>query len=95
MLFRVKNVIFRPMESLDVLSFENVLKSLDSILKRYVEDNSDIDIAIESKELTPQIKSHLEFIFEDSTIPYKIDIIDLNNVTEKFRSLIEPDLVEI
>ena len=95
MLFRVKNVIFRPMESLDILSFENVLKSLDSILKRYVEDNSDIDIAIESKELTPQIKSHLEFIFEDSTIPYKIDIIDLNNVTEKFKSLIEPDLVEI
>lgn len=56
---------------------------------------SDIDIAIESKELTPQIKSHLEFIFEDSTIPYKIDIIDLNNITEKFKSLIEPDLVEL
>lgn len=32
------------MESLDILSFEKALKSLDSILKRYVEDNFDIDI---------------------------------------------------
>lgn len=44
MLFRVKNVIFRTMESLDILPFEKALNDPDSILKRYVEDNFDIDI---------------------------------------------------
>ncbi|MBQ8476115.1 nucleotidyltransferase domain-containing protein [bacterium] len=56
---------------------------------------SDIDIAIESLELTPEIKSRIEFEFENSTLPYKIDIADLRNIKESFKSLIEDDLVEL
>ena len=56
---------------------------------------SDIDLAIEAKELTPEIKSKLDFIFESSLLPYEVDIIDLNNISESFREIIINDLVEL
>lgn len=56
---------------------------------------SDIDIAIDSPELTTKIKSKLEFIFENSTMPYEVDIVDLNNITYSFKNLIKDDLIEI
>ena len=54
---------------------------------------SDVDIAIDSSDLTPAIKSRLELEFEDSTFPYEVDIVDLNNIKESFRNLINDDLV--
>lgn len=63
--------------------------------KNKAKQYSDIDIAIDSAELTDKIKSKLEFLFENSTIPYEIDIVDLNNITQSFKELIEDDLVEI
>ena len=56
---------------------------------------SDIDLAIESNELTDKIKSRLDFLFENSTIPYEIDIINLNTITENFRNCIINDLVRL
>lgn len=56
---------------------------------------SDIDIAIDSKELTPKVKSKLEFLFENSLLPYEVDVIDLNNITENFKELIKDDLIEL
>ena len=56
---------------------------------------SDIDLAVDSPELTDKIKSDLEIYFTDSTIPYEIDIVDLNNISEKFKNIISDDLVEI
>lgn len=63
--------------------------------KNKAKQYSDIDIAIDSAELTDKIKSKLEFLFENSTIPYEIDIVDLNNITQSFKELIEDDLVEL
>lgn len=54
---------------------------------------SDIDLAIDSQELTPQIKSKLEFAFENSTLPYEVDIVDLNSIDIKFKNLIKDELV--
>lgn len=54
---------------------------------------SDVDIAIDSSDLTPTIKSRLELEFENSTFPYEVDIVDLNNIKESFRNLIQDDLV--
>ena len=54
---------------------------------------SDVDIAIDSSDLTPTIKSKLEIEFENSTFPYEVDIVDLNNIKENFRNLIQDDLV--
>ena len=56
---------------------------------------SDIDLAIDSQELTPQIKTKLEFTFENSTLPYEVDIINLNDIDNKFKDLILKDLIEI
>ncbi len=66
-----------------------------SRVKNKAKKYSDIDLAIDSQELTDKIKSKLEYIFEDSTIPYEIDIIDLNKVNDSFKSLIQDDLIEI
>lgn len=56
---------------------------------------SDIDLAIDSQELTPQIKTKLEFTFKNSTLPYEVDIINLNDIDNKFKDLIQKDLIEI
>ena len=37
--------------------------------------------------------SKLELEFENSTFPYEVDIVDLNNINEKFKNLIQDDLV--
>ena len=63
--------------------------------KNKAKEYSDIDLAIDSTELTPKIKSKIEAFFEDSTLPYEVDIIDLNNVTESFKQLIKEDLIKI
>ena len=54
---------------------------------------SDVDIAIDSPNLTSAIKSKLELEFENSTFPYEVDIVDLNNIKESFKKLIQDDLV--
>ena len=54
---------------------------------------SDVDIAIDSSDLTSEIKSKLEFEFENSTFPYEVDIVDLNTIKENFKTLIQDDLV--
>lgn len=66
-----------------------------SRVKNKAKKFSDIDIAIDSAELTFEKKSLLKFLFEDSTMPYEVDIVDLNKVTDKFKELITADLVQI
>ena len=56
---------------------------------------SDIDIAIKSKDLTPQITEKLKYIFENSTLPYEVDIVDLNNISENFKNIILGDLKKV
>ena len=33
--------------------------------------------------------------FSDSTLPYEVDVIDLNSIDEKFKKLIAKTLVEL
>lgn len=56
---------------------------------------SDIDIAIDTQNLTSDIKLKIESDFENSTFPYEIDIVDLNNIQDNFKNLIISDLIEI
>ena len=66
-----------------------------SRVKNKAKAYSDVDIAIASPELTSEIKSKIEAFFENSTLPYEVDVIDLNNITDKFKQHIINDLVEI
>ena len=54
---------------------------------------SDVDIAIDSPNFAKSIKSKLELELENSTFPYEVDIVDLNNIKENFKNLIQDDLV--
>lgn len=56
---------------------------------------SDIDIALDCKDLNENILLKIKNHFEDSTLPYEVDILDLNNISETFKKHIENNLTEI
>ena len=57
---------------------------------------SDLDLAIARKDgsaLSLTVTSALETAFEDSLLPWKVDVVDLHSVSAEFRSAIERDKV--
>jgi len=59
---------------------------------------SDLDIALEADSgeiIDLQLLDQLDFDFEDSDLPYKVDLIDLNSVSKEFRDAANKDLVEV
>lgn len=56
---------------------------------------SDIDIALDCESLDDNILLKLKTEFADSTLPYEVDIIDLNKISETFKNHIINDLIEI
>ena len=58
---------------------------------------SDIDIAVKcnDKKISADVLGNLLITFTDSTLPYEVDIVDLNAIDEKFKTLIKNDLVEL
>ncbi len=58
---------------------------------------SDIDIAVQLPEekLSADILGKILLEFSDSTLPYEVDVIDLNAIDEKFKELILDSLVEL
>ncbi len=53
-------------------------------------DSSDLDIALEGNSvLDSQCISAVEYAFEDSDLPYTVDIVDINNVSDDFRQIID------
>lgn len=57
---------------------------------------SDVDIALKGKNQIEFDKIlNLRVAFSNSTFPYKVDIIDLNNIDEKFYNIIKDDLYKI
>lgn len=57
---------------------------------------SDVDIALKAQNVI-EIESLLKIKanFQNSTFPYKVDLIDLNSIDEKFFNIIKNDLVKI
>ncbi len=56
---------------------------------------SDVDVAVEDISMTDKIQMQIEIELENSTLPYEVDVIDLNNISERFKSQIVDDLIEI
>lgn len=56
---------------------------------------SDIDIAVDlnGKKLDVSILGKILIEFQDSTLPFEVDVVDLNSIDEDFRNLIKNDLV--
>lgn len=58
---------------------------------------SDLDIALEANTgeiIDLQLLDQLDFDFQDSDLPYKVDLIDLNSVSKEFRAAVSNDLIE-
>ena len=59
---------------------------IGSHAKGLARKTSDVDIALLPLEfLEPEVIANLRELLEESTIPYKVDIIDLSNVDYEFR----------
>ena len=57
---------------------------------------SDVDITLKDKEkISIESILKLRIKFENSTFPYKVDIVDLKNLKDEFRGIIEKDLYRI
>lgn len=60
------------------------------------QEYSDVDIALKCPaEIDFQKILRLKSLFHDSTLPYKVDIVDLRTLNERFLNIIQPDLYKI
>ena len=59
--------------------------------------SSDLDLVIDSfgERLDRKIKSNLEDAFEECDLPYTVDVIDYNSISDSFREAIKNDLVRV
>ena len=57
---------------------------------------SDLDVALMSDtKIDGNKMSEIIIKLEDTTIPYKVDVIDLREISETFKKCIENDLIQI
>lgn len=58
---------------------------------------SDLDLAIDlnGQKFDLSALAKLKSAFEQTTIPYTIDIVDLNGISDEFRNNIKNDLVKL
>ena len=78
---------------------DNILKSVPysfyvfgSRVKGTAKPFSDLDLAVEETLLMRE-RSLLETMFEESDLPFKVDLIELEKVDKEFVKNIKPDLV--
>ena len=59
-------------------------------------DSSDLDLALDGDtKIPPRSLSALEAAFEDSDLPYAVDIVDLKRINERFRRIVEQQRVPL
>ncbi len=81
------------------------ISAIDSEIQVYIygsrtqnnaQNYSDVDIALKSKKsISVEKILRIKTLFQESTFPYKVDIIDLNSIEEYFYNIIKSDLVKI
>ena len=58
--------------------------------------SSDLDLAIDAgRPLTQNENFALGDAFDESDLPYKVDLVDMHNVSETFKAIIERDMVAL
>jgi uncharacterized protein len=63
-----------------------------------IKKGSDLDLALENGSgqlIDLKLLNQLDFDFEDSDLPYKVDLLDLNSTSQTFRAAINDELTEI
>ncbi|MCL2484578.1 MAG: nucleotidyltransferase domain-containing protein [Endomicrobia bacterium] len=58
---------------------------------------SDLDLAVDysGQKLPFEIYTNLVNLFENSALPYKVDIVDLNDISEQFKNNIKDTLIKL
>lgn len=85
----VKSTIQNFLPNVEIFIFGS--RTQDKALKY-----SDVDIAIKGFKAVPITDIlKLKAAFQDSSFPYKIDLVDLNSVDGKFLEIIKNDLIKI
>ena len=58
--------------------------------------SSDLDLAIDAgRVLTRAENSALADAFDESDLPYKVDVVDMHNVSDTFKAIIERQMVTL
>ena len=58
--------------------------------------SSDLDLAIDiGRKLTRDESIALSEAFEESSLPYKVDVVDMHNVSATFKQIIEKNRVSL
>jgi predicted nucleotidyltransferase len=56
---------------------------------------ADLDLAIDlGRPMSREEQSQLADQFEESDLPYRVDIIDLHTVSARFKAIVAPDFLE-
>ncbi len=57
----------------------------------------DIDLALDNagQPVSDAVMTKLRTQFEFSDLPYRVDLVDLNTISESFRAAITPDLLRL
>ena len=59
-------------------------------------DTSDLDLALKSKKkLGSSLLHKLELAFEESSLPYTVDVVDLRSVDGPFKKIVEEQKVPL
>ncbi|MCY4653978.1 MAG: restriction endonuclease subunit S [Dehalococcoidia bacterium] len=59
-------------------------------------DSSDLDLALQAKQkLDRKVVGALKDAFEDSELPYTVDVVDINQIGDSFRQIIESQRVPL
>jgi predicted nucleotidyltransferase len=67
-----------------------------SRIKGTTKQSSDLDLAIDAaRPLSRQESATMPDAFEESDLPYKVDLVDLQSVSEPFKAIIERDKVPL
>jgi type I restriction enzyme S subunit len=80
----------------DVLPRDAKIWVFGSRAKWTTKDSSDLDLAIDAgRQLTRKEEAALAEMFDDSDLPYKVDVVDMHSVSDSFRQIIERDKVAL
>lgn len=78
------------------LSQETVVWIFGSRVTGNAKPYSDIDLAIDAgKALSLDVLAHLSDAFVESTLPYKVDIVDWHGVSPDFQKIIEASRIKL
>ncbi len=52
--------------------------------------SSDLDLALEGgQKIGLQVMANLRYAFEESNLPYKVDLVDMSAIDDSFKAIIE------